>query len=236
MPAVNCPIPGFDYVTGDLDAAIFAALITAHTTTHTSGNHAAKVEKVKRPTITAAGTSEEWTYFQLRWKDYVTATKLEGREKVIQLLECCVEHLRRDLTWSVGATLTDKTEDQVMAAIKKLAVRKENTMISRVALHNMRQYRDETVRSFGARLRGQASVCKFVIKCPGCDIDVNYTDAILRDVVTKGIADPDIQLELLGDKNQDMPLEEVLKFVEAKESERRSASKLVDPHTVNLCS
>ena len=79
-----------------------------------------------------------------------------------------------------------------MAAIKKLAVREENTMVARVALHNMRQDRDETVRSFGARLRGQASVCKFLIKCPGCDIEVNYTDAILRDVVTKGISDPEI--------------------------------------------
>ena len=73
-------------------------------------------------------------------------------------------------------------------------------MVARVALHNMRQDRDETVRSFGARLRGQASVCKFLIKCPGCDIEVNYTDAILRDVVTKGISDPEIQLDLLGDK------------------------------------
>ena len=103
-----------------------------------------------------------------------------------------------------------------MAAIKKLAVREENTMVARVALHNMRQDRDETVRSFGARIRGQASVCKFLIKCPGCDKEVNYTDAILRDVVTKGISDPEIQLDLLGDKNQDMPLEDIFKFVEAK--------------------
>ena len=63
-----------------------------------------------------------------------------------------------------------------------------------------------------------------MMKCPGCDIEVNYTDAILRDVLTKGIADPEIQLDLLGDKNQDMTLEEVFKFVEAKESRKRSAS------------
>ena len=108
MPAVSCPIEGCEYKTPDLDPAIVAALITAHTTTHT-GNQAAKVEKVKRPAIAAAGTSEEWTYFELRWKDYVTATKLAGREKVIQLLECCEENLRRDLTRSAGATLTDKS-------------------------------------------------------------------------------------------------------------------------------
>ena len=75
-----------------------------------------------------------------------------------------------------------------------------------------------------------------MIKCPGCDIEVNYTDAILRDVLTKGIADPEIQLDLLGDKNLDMTLEEVFKFVEAKESGKRSASKLLDTHSVDAAS
>ena len=233
MPAISCPVPGCEYRTDDLDAAIVAALPTAHTTTHTVGQPTAKIKKVKKPTIAAAGTSEEWSYFQLRWKDYVTATKLEGRNKVIQLLECCDEPLRKDLTRTAGSSLTDKTEADVMAKIKKLAVCEENTMVARVALHNMRQDRDETVRSFGARLRGQAGICKFMIKCPGCDIEVNYTDAILRDVLTKGIADPKIQLDILGDKNQDMTLEEVFKFVEAKESGKRSASKLLDTHSVH---
>ena len=73
----------------------------------------------------------------------------------------------------------------------------------------MRQDRDETVRSYGARLRGQADICKFLIKCPGCDTNVNYTLAIMRDVLTRGISDPEIQLDLFGNKNQDMMLEEV---------------------------
>ena len=66
MPAVQCSIPGCDYVTDDLDAAIVAALITAHCTTHAPGPVTiAKVEKVKRPVISTAGTStsEEWVYF-----------------------------------------------------------------------------------------------------------------------------------------------------------------------------
>ena len=47
-------------ITDDLDAAIVAALITAHSATHAREvNTTAKVEKVKRPTISGAGTSEE---------------------------------------------------------------------------------------------------------------------------------------------------------------------------------
>ena len=36
-------------------------------------------------------------------------------------------------------------------------------------------------------------------------------------------ADSELQLDLLGDKNHDMTLEEVVQFVEAKESTKRSA-------------
>ena len=97
----------------------------------------------------------------------------------------------------------------------------------------MKQDRDETICSFGARLHGQASVCKFTIKCPTCEADVNYTENILRDILTHGLADSEIQLNLLGDKNQDMALEEVFQFVEAKEAGKRSAGCLSDNLGVN---
>ena len=90
----------------------------------------------------------------------------------------------------------------------------------------MRQDHDETIRSFGARLRGQAGVCKFLITCPGCYTDENYTENILRDVLTRGLADSEIHLDLLGDKNQYMTLGEVFQFIEAKEAGKTSAGRL----------
>ena len=228
MPTVECPIPGCEYETGDFDAAIVAALINTHAKVHDTHQTIAKVEKVKRPTVSSAGTSEEWTYFLSRWKDYVDATKIKDKELIIQLLECCDETLRRDLTRAHSGTLTNETEHNVLAAIRQLAVREENTMVARVTLNNMTQDREETVRAFGARLRGQAGVCKFVLKCSNCNEDMNYTDAILRDVLTRGLYDSEIQLDLLGDQNQNMTLEEVFQFVEAKEAGKRSASKLMD--------
>ena len=152
---------------------------------------------------------------------------MTGKDKTVQLLECCDEQLRKDLTRNAGGTLTGQTEQAVLKAIRALAVREENTMVARVALHNMRQDRDETIRSFGARLRGQAGVCKFVTKCPQCDSDVSYTEAILRDVLSRGLEDPEIQLDLLGDKDQEMTLEKMFQFVEAKEAGKRSASRLL---------
>ena len=100
-------------------------------------------------------------------------------------------------------------------------------MVARVSLHNMRQDRDEPVRAFGARLRGQASVCKFTQQCPNCDANVDYTEAMVKDMLCRGLEDSEIQMDLLGDKNQDMTLEQVLRFVEAKEAGRLSASRLL---------
>ena len=235
MPEVHCPIEGCDYATPDLDAAIVAQLLATHTITHTAGP-VAKVDKVKRPSLSAAGTSEDWLYFESRWQEYVDATKITGKDKTIQLLECCDESLRKDLMRTAGGSLANKEEATVLAAIKKLAVREENPMVARVALHNMKQDRDEPIRNFGARLRGQASVCKFLVTCPTCNVDISYMDHILRDVLTRGISDPEIQLDLLGDNNQNMSLEDVFQFIETKEAGKRSASSLLDSHAAEAAS
>ena len=67
MESINCPVLGCSFSTpANTDAAVVAALLYAHTTTHNSTNTAAKVEKVKRPTTSTAGSSEEWAYFEVR--------------------------------------------------------------------------------------------------------------------------------------------------------------------------
>ena len=107
-----------------------------------------------------------------------------------------------------------------MEAIKKLTVREENTMVVRVQFQNMLQDRDETIRSFGARLHGQAGVFKFLVTCPACNTAVNYTENVSQDILTRCLADSEIQLDLLGDRNEDMSLEEVFQFIEAKEASK----------------
>ena len=235
MPSVTCPIADCGYTTPDLDPVIVAALLTTHSAVHANARSAdhtasAKVEKVRRPVISSGSSSEDWSYFSSRWNDYVQATKVAGYDRIIQLLECCDEQLRKDLTRSHGS-LTTKSEAEVLAAIKTLAVRLENTMVARVTLLNMKQDREESIRSFSARLRGQAGVCKYSVKCSGCDNIVDYTDEMVKDAVTRGISDHDIQLDLLGERDQDMNLEDVLKFIEAKEIGKRSASLMHDPQS-----
>ena len=70
----------------------------------------------------------------------------------------------------------------------------------------------------------------YTIPCPDCGTNVDYTEPMIRDTVSQGLADKDIQLELLGDANQSPSLEEVLQFVEKKESPANGQHLDSQPH------
>ena len=126
MPVYDCPFPACSFQTNDVSDALAATLLQIHASgTHTSVTAAtapagstAKIDKVRRPMVSPAGTSEDWSYFLTRWDDYKEATKITGKDLVIQLLECCDEDLRKDLTKNAGGSLTSKPEIDVLAAIK----------------------------------------------------------------------------------------------------------------------
>ena len=164
MPAIRCPhVPECDYMT-ESDSTVGETILVIQM--HEKAKHQqpetpcnlSKADKVRRPIIKVGGRSEDWQYFTTRWKEYAAATKLAEGDKVLQLLECCDEELRRDLTRTAGGTLSEKTLTEVMQAIQKLAVREENIMIARFTLHQMVQDADEPIRNFGARIKGQANV------------------------------------------------------------------------------
>lgn len=203
------------------------AMLNAHALGHQGGRsiQPAKMEPVKRPCVSHAGTTEDWVYFLSRWQDYVRATKAAGTDRTTQLLECCDVQLRRDLTRNAGGSLSERSEVDILAAIRVLAVREENKTVARETLRAMKQDRDEPIRAFGARLRGQASICRYTKLCL-CGLTVNYSEETVADSLCTGMADMDIQGELLGAANQDMS---ALKFIETKESGKRSHSRLTTP-------
>ena len=229
---VACPFPGCGHVLRNNDAAIVVELLNIHGSTHSTHAEATpgwKMEKLKRPTVSLAGTSETWAYFETRWVEYRDGTRLRGDDIVVQLLECCDDELRRDLTRSNGGSMpmVGGTEVNVLAATKALAVRSEYVMVARYALHDMRQGREEQIRSFYARIKGQADTCAYQLKCPKAECNK---------ILARGIVDDEIQLDLISDQNQKMTIEEMIKFVEARESGKRSASRLLDTPSVNAAS
>ena len=209
------------------NSALAAAHLQGHLINHKQ-TEKSKVEAVKRPTISTAGTSQDWLYFQSRWSDYVKATNVKGGDQAIQLLECCDQDLRRGLQRNNGGVaLSELPLDDIMKAIKVLAVRIENPTVARDKLHNMSQDREESVRAFGARLRGQAATCQYNKACT-CTLIVDYTEENVADALITGLADPEIKQGLLGEPNQPLSMERAMLYVESKEAAKASVSQL-DP-------
>ena len=80
-------------------------------------------------------------------------------------------------------------------------------MVARDILSKMRQDRDEPVRAYSARLKGQARVCQFTARCQcsSCPIHeacfgVDYSDIVVWDQVILGCADHEIKLDCLIEK------------------------------------
>ena len=236
---VTCSAPDCEHSFGAARGNALVALIELHArTAHPPDAPAAatepttvRAEKVKRPTLTSQGTTEDWNYFYCRWGEYKAATKLAGADIVSQLLETCDDNLRRDLTRTHGS-LVGESENAVLGFIKPFAIRLENVMVARVKLQSLHQERDESVRSFCARLRGQAGVCAFT-KTKQCqcneEVSVDFSEDMVRDALISGLADEDIRLHILGQANQTMTLDETLKLAEAQECGKRSAGRLVQP-------
>ena len=233
MTEIKCPAPGCETSwPSSTPSEVLLKLLEIHErTAHPPQSPllaptatGAKAEKVRRPVISTSKTSEEWTYFTTRWSEYKQATRLTGQDIIFQLLECCDETLRKDLSRSFS-NLISCDEDTLLNRIKSLAIRQENVMVARVQLQQMTQDRDEPARQFAARIKGQASVCQFNVTCE-CGSTISYSDQMIRDTLIIGLADDDIRLEVLGQADQEKSLDETIRYIEAKESGKRSAGRI----------
>ena len=84
MPIHQCPYPNCSFVTKDITDELAAVMIKVHAEgAHLSRTKSAKVESVRRPVLSAGGTSEDWCYFLTRWRDYKATTNVAGTEKII---------------------------------------------------------------------------------------------------------------------------------------------------------
>ena len=95
----------------------------------------------------------------------------------MQLPKSCDESLQRDLLRS-DKTISSKSENLILSAIKRLAVKEGNTIVPRVLQH-----------ASGQRLKGQADICKYVVQCD-CESELNFTEQMVRDTMIRGLEDP----------------------------------------------
>ena len=206
MSSINlkCPVSECTYETGSsLEIVAFALLqarTTTHAATHTPSHHAPKLE---RPSIDIGVSAEEWTLFERRWKMYVRSMGTDNGDKTSQLFQCASSELG-DAVLRTNNNIIDKSEEEMLATMKALAIVPVAVMVVRAELLAMRQDRHETIRSFFSKVRGKAEICSYSTqhKCQcGLLNSIDFTETIVRDVVIAGLYDEDIWQRIMSVKN-----------------------------------
>ena len=108
---------------------------------------AARKAKADRPSIDMGVTTERWVYFQKRWNTYKISTGIAGADIQGQLMDTCSEQLRY-VTFQDNNDIEQQPELHILDYIRRLAVKAENVMVSRVVLNNLQQQADEGIRNF----------------------------------------------------------------------------------------
>ena len=155
-----------------------------------------------------------------------------------QLVNFCETELYRDLHDTFGKSLWKKMEEDLILEMRGLAVPHHSNLVSIVALRSATQERDERIRSYVARLRGLAGVCKLLLICTGscicackllmtCTKEVSFAEIEILNTMEKGLFDNETREEILL-KSPEMDLLATIAFMEAKETAKRSAGVLTE--------
>ena len=137
-----------------------------------------KAEKVPRPVLKKGQSEDKFLHFTRQWVRYKRASNLGNDQQIRdQLLACCDEELMEELNNLHGDQLDTKTEEELLAEMKTLAIVAQNHLVNIVRVRSLVQDRDEPIRSDLARLKGVAAVCKLTLQCT-CDppTTVSYAD------------------------------------------------------------
>ena len=180
-----------------------------------------KVPRIDRPEIKQDASDEDWDTFNSEWNRFKRCTYIPPQYVADQLFQCCERNLGR-LLIKENPNIIASGEEQLLKAMKRMAVIKIATSIRRANLLATKQDHGESFREFYANVKAAAATCDFSINCPNtCCVNlakIDYTPMVIKDVLIAGIADNEIRKDLLGLTELDAKTDkEIVTFVEEKE-------------------
>ena len=232
----DCPFNGCDYKTPDLPSdsplQMHITLMEIHSKNHQSGTSkkSRKPLKIDPPSISAGRDNDQWFSFQEQWGVYKRGAELEADQCATALFHCCDAELRNDLIRDLQQRQVDSIpETELLAAIKRLAVKEEGVLVHRIKLNKMVQTPGTPIRSFLSDLKGRAGLCQFTETCKcGCGKQVDFSSQIIRDNLVRGIADPEITNDILQDSRPNMTLTQIVDLVSQKEQGKSAMAAIGD--------
>ena len=241
MVVYTCEAENCTFKTEDITSeALLLQMITNHRqdkhgnpgATAMISDRAARPEK---PSITTNMTSYQWINTVKYWELYKKAARITYEsDKITHLIMCCDTELKKQL-FSIHNDILDKSEKDALQIIQNIAVKSESIIVAQVKLVNSRQSPDEPIRSYYARLKGQAVICDYNVKklINGTEHSISYEEPMLKQIIASNMADPEIQVELLSHLNSitnTMTVNDMINFIEARENSKRSSIKLTTFH------
>ena len=175
-------LPNHDLIIKDLELHIRCAhaQLTPASQNQTGQSQASglKADRLPRPTIGEGISEADWRHFNDKWSRYKRSALAGASAEQIgdQLWACCEADLERSV-YNTGLD-SNSSEEQLLATMKNLAVKAQNTLVNVVKFFDMTQEQEESAGSFTARLKGQAASCGFAIKCTSktCNQLVEYSE------------------------------------------------------------
>ena len=138
-----------------------------------------------------------------------------------QLFQCISKELGDNLL-KFDAEIAARPIEELTESMRRLAVLPIATDALTTELMQMCQMRDESFRSFAARVRGKPDTCAFSADC-SFGLKVNYTDHMIRDTLLNGFSDFDIRREILGTTDiLTTAVNDVIALVESNEMARNA--------------
>ena len=192
-------------------------------------NMATKAKRPDRPVINAGIDDREWALFLDTWSRY---KQMIGATDVavirMELRAACSTDVNKMLFEFVGPeVLNECTEEELLAYIKSIAVKQVHHEVHQMNFHMMRQDEGEKITRFVARLKSQACLCRFSVKC-SCDpaTTVSYADQMVAQRLVAGLRNVDHQRKILAEAETLTTLEAKVKRLQLLETTEESAGIL----------
>ena len=217
---------GCAFQSEDAPEAVACAILQSHTFSHAARgpnfNRApSEGPELTRPSTDVGVSLEAGNVFTRRWQTFRQGSGINKVSATAQLFQCASQSLGDSLLKS-DAEIVSKPLQELLSALRRLAVIPVATGVLQSDLVQMHQLRDEPFRAFTARVRGKADTCAFAVDCT-CGLKVNYTNHMICDTLLNDIADNEVRREILGSADVfTRAVNEIVALVESKEMARNA--------------
>ena len=231
---LGCPLGSAtcDYKTEEVELASAMELLAMHTRlAHTQQAHGpaatqVKTGKILRPRLELKDSfvdEETFAFFIHRWSEYKGMAGVSPDMAKKELSYCLSDEVQILLFGRYGEEQYKAlTETLLIAAVKEMVVRTRNKMVTRHKLRKMVQSHDQPIQTFLSSLKATARLCDYKVKCEDemCGKIVDFTDQMVMEQLTVGLADEETQRKLF--MKPDISLQEAEKLVIAEETGKLS--------------